>query len=93
MSDDTAPRVRRLHEHREATGERPIDPRTNRWLGEAEAVARDATTPGLDEATVRTRIGQVRELLAEAGETGDAAADDHLASARELCDRILEELE
>lgn len=84
-------RVRELHRHLEATAELPIDPKTNRWLGEAEAVARDAATSDLDDATVRKRVGQVRRLLEEADETGHEEADAHLESARELCAAILED--
>lgn len=82
--------ARRCHEHLSATAELPIDPRTNRWLGEAEAVARDAATSDLDDGTIRKRLRQVAHLLDEADETGHDAADDHLAAAREACDRALE---
>lgn len=80
-----APAVRDLHEHLERTAELPIDPRTNRWLGEAEAVARDAATSDLDAETTRRRVAQVEHLLEEAGETGHDEADAHLDAARRLC--------
>lgn len=47
-ADDLASRVADLHSHLVATAELPIDPKTNRWLGEAKAVASDAASPGLD---------------------------------------------
>ena len=80
----------RLLDHLEATGELPIDREPSRWLGEAEAVARDAATNDLDDATIRKRVRQVSHLLEEAGETGNEEANAHLESARESCARILE---
>ena len=80
--------VSALADHLTATAERPIPPAANRWLGEAEAVARDAATDGLDSDTRRKRVQQVAELLAEADETGDPVADDHIAAA-EACCRVL----
>lgn len=80
-----------LHRHLEATAELPIDPRTNRWLGEAEAVAGDAALNDLAEAPTRKRVSQVAHLLEEADQTGHDEADDHLDAARSLCDRILED--
>lgn len=84
-------RVDDLHAHLEATAALPIDRETNRWLGEAEAVARDAAEGDLDRETTRKRVGQVAHLLEEAGEAGHEGADDHLAAARALCETILEE--
>ncbi|USZ72291.1 hypothetical protein [Natronosalvus halobius] len=88
-SDSFEARLRRLHDHLEATAELPIDRRTNRWLGEAEAVARDAAENDLDEATSRKRVRQVRHLLAEADLPEHEQAKGHLESARELCTAIL----
>ncbi|WP_255167985.1 hypothetical protein [Natrononativus amylolyticus] len=87
--DPLEAQVRALHDHLEATASLPIDHRTNRWLGEAEAVVRDAAENDLDDATVRKRVGQARHLLEEAGETGDERADEHLGAAHELCAEIL----
>ncbi|WP_254768778.1 hypothetical protein [Salinilacihabitans rarus] len=92
MTDDALDeRVRDLHDHLEATASLPIDPRANRWLGEAEAVARDAATGDLDAATTRKRVRQVTRLLAEAEGTGHEAADAHVEAARGLCEEILAE--
>ncbi|MFC7238612.1 hypothetical protein ACFQS4_10330 [Saliphagus sp. GCM10025317] len=87
--DSLEARFRRLHDHLEATAELPIDRRTNRWLGEAEAVARDATENDLDEATARKRVRQIAHLLAEADSPEHERAKMHLESARELCTAIL----
>ena len=80
-----------LHERLEATAELPIDHRTNRWLGEAEAVVRDAAMNPLDEATTKKRVSQAKHLLEEADTTGNDKADEHLEAALVLCHSILEE--
>jgi len=79
-----------LAAHLTATAERPIPPATNRWLGEAEAVARDAASDDIDPATRRQRVQQVASLLAEADATGDETADKHIADARTCCQAILD---
>ncbi|MFP8958676.1 hypothetical protein ACLI4Y_18365 [Natrialbaceae archaeon A-CW3] len=84
-TDALAAHADEILRHLEATAELPIDHRTNRWLGEAEAVARDAAENDLDEATIRKRLRQVDHLLAEADETGHGETDEHLATARERC--------
>lgn len=91
LPTDPEAAVEALADHLTATAERPIPPATNRWLGEAEAVARDAATDGLDEATRRKRVRQVADLLAEADSTGDAVADDHIAAAEACCAVILDD--
>lgn len=90
MTDDALDaRARELHAHLEATAELPIDRETNRWLGEAEAVARDAAKSDLSATVVRERIHHVEELLSEVDETGHEAGDEHLEAARTLCQEIL----
>lgn len=83
-------RLTALYTHLEATAELPIDPKTNRWLGEAEAVAHDAMTGDVDPETARKRVCQVRRLLSEAGEPAHEEARSHVAAAKECCDAILE---
>lgn len=95
MSDDPNrdrldAKTQHLHDHLEATAELPLGREPNRWIGEAEAVARDLATSDLDAETTRTRVAKVRDLLAEVGETGDEAVDDHLEAARRYCDEILD---
>lgn len=80
-----------LANHLTATAERPVPPATNRWLGEAEAVARDAASEGLDTATRRKRVQQAAALLDSAAETGDEIADQHLAAAEQCCQVVLGE--
>jgi len=87
----TEPRaaVDALADHLTATAERPVPPATNRWLGEAEAVARDAASEGLDTETRRKRVRQAAELLESANETGDEIADDHIEAAKRCCRVVL----
>lgn len=88
--DDPAAASNALAAHLTATAERPIPPATNRWLGEAEAVARDAASEDIDPATRRQRVQQVAALLDEAEATGDDTADSHIADARACCQVILD---
>jgi len=88
--EDPAAASTALAAHLAATAERPIPPATNRWLGEAEAVAQDAASDDIDPATRRRRVQQVAALLAEADATGDETADEHITNARACCQVILE---
>ncbi len=97
VSDDTRdvpdePRaaVDALAAHLTATAERPVPPATNRWLGEAEAIARDAASEGLDSETRRKRVQQAADLLDSAAETGDETADRHIAAAEQCCRVVLD---
>ncbi len=90
-TDSLESRVATLHDHLEATASLPIDRQTNRWLGEAEAVARDATTPGLDEQTIETRVRQVQRLLDEAEEPANEEATARLEAATRICDDIVDD--
>ena len=95
MTDDTddllAERVKRLHAELEATEERPVQRSASRWLGEAQAVARDASdiaASGGTDAVVRERVSHVAELLSNVDETGDETADRRVAAAKTLADDI-----
>ena len=90
----TEPRaaVDALATHLTATADRPVPPATNRWLGEAEAVARDLAERPADPDTVRERTGHVVRLLREAGDTEDERADEHVAAALKLADELVAEL-
>jgi len=78
-----------LADHLVATADRPVPPSTNRWLCEAEAVARDAASDGLDSHVRRKRVQQTADLLESADKTGDEAADRHIEAAIECCQVIL----
>jgi hypothetical protein len=77
-------RLTALAEQLTATAERPVETTASRWLGEAEAIATDLADGPVDRDVVADRIGHVRQLLAEVEGTGDEAADEHVAQAREL---------
>jgi len=83
-----ADQLRALHDHLAATAELPVEPSAARWLGEAEAVAADVADGEAPRTAVRTRVAQVRELLAHVEETGHAEAAEHVAAARELAAAI-----
>lgn len=94
MSSDAADGpedLQALHGHLAATGERPVERTASHYLGEAEAVVADALAPDADEAVVQRRVAQARDLLAKVEATGDAAADEHVAAARECCEALLDE--
>lgn len=80
-----------LAAHLVATAEQPVPPATNRWLGEAEAVARDAASDDIEPAVRRERVEQVAALLAEADATGDDTADEHIAAAKACCAVVLDD--
>ena len=84
---DEFDRVAALHEHLAATEERPVEREAGWRIGEAQALAAEIAA-GADEETVVRRAGEIRTLLAEVDGTDDAEADDHVAAARELADRI-----
>ena len=90
VPDDPDAAVDALAEHLIATADRPVPPATNRWLGEAEAVARDAASDGLDAETRDKRVRQVQGLLESADETGDEIADSHIAAAAACCRVLIE---
>lgn len=77
-----------LHEHLAATEERPVEREAGWRLGEAQALAAEITGGGVDDATVVRRAAEIRTLLDEIDRTGDREADDRVAAARELANRI-----
>lgn len=87
---EVADRLRALHDHLAATAELPVATDAARWLGEAEAVAGDVADADAPPAAIRTRIGQVRELLSHVDGTGHPGADEHLEAARAIAVAIEE---
>lgn len=85
---DLAERVARLHDELRATEERPVERSASRWIGEAQAVAADVAGDDVSDAVARERVGHVRDLLANVGETGDPEADEHVERARSIAAEI-----
>ncbi|WP_114577311.1 hypothetical protein [Saliphagus sp. LR7] len=83
-------RLNELYAALEATSELPIDREANRWLGEAEAVARDAAMNELETTVARERVGEVDRLLSEVGEVDSERARERVAEAKRLCGEILD---
>ena len=80
----------RLYEHLAATAERPVEREAGRLIGEAEAMAdgmRDCTPEVIE------RRATVVDLLSEVDGTGDPAADERVAAARELAARLADRAE
>lgn len=88
--DDLELRLDELYAALEATAELPIDREANRWLGEAEAVARDAAMNELERAVVRERVREVDRLLSEVEDVESETASERIEEARALCEQILE---
>ena len=79
-----------LYEHLAATAERPVEREVGRLIGETEAVAdgmRDCTPEVIE------RRATVVDLLSEVDGTGDPAADEQVAAARELAARLADHAE
>ena len=76
-----------LHEHLVATEERPVEREAGWRLGEAQALAGQMVGAESD-GVIRERAGEIVDLLAAIDGTGDGAANDHVAAARELASRI-----
>lgn len=90
MTDDLTGDLRDLHAHLEATQHLPVETTASRWIGEAEAVSRDlAEAEELPDDVVVERLGHVRDLLAEVGDTEHPEADAHVAEARRLAYELL----
>ncbi|SDQ63738.1 hypothetical protein [Natronobacterium texcoconense] len=83
--------VSALATHLEKTAEFPLERTTSRYLGEAEAVARDAATADLERDVVRTRVETVQELLGELEPIEHDEGRSHVEAARHHCEAVLEE--
>jgi len=82
-------RLRDLHDHLSATGERPVERTASRWLGEAETIAGDIAHGEMDASVRRERLAKVEHLLENVETTGDEAADGHVEEARALVETLL----
>jgi len=88
--DDVDDLLASMHDHLEATEERPLETEANRWLGEAQAIAADIDGANVDQETIRERTEKVLDLLSEVDGTGDEEADEHVAAARRAAQRVLD---
>lgn len=88
--DELAGLVSSLHDHLEATAERPVETDASRLLGEAQSIAADLDAADLEQDTIHERIETILDLLDEIDGTGDDEADEHVAAARRAGERALE---
>ncbi|XVH32122.1 hypothetical protein ACNS7O_02765 [Haloferacaceae archaeon DSL9] len=88
IDENRAERLAELHARLVATAELPVDPRASPWLGEAEAVVGDLVDDSPSEAVVERRLEQAARLLDGIETTGHEEADEHVAAARKLLDRL-----
>jgi hypothetical protein len=86
-ADDPAALVDELYAELEATEELPIDHRTNRWLGEAQAVASEIRGDVAAEVR-REGARQVVDLLESVEATGSDEADRRVERARTFARRL-----
>lgn len=78
--------VERLYEELAATAELPVERQASRILGEAEAVAGDLRDCRPDVR--RERASVVVDLLEEIDGTGHDEADERVARARTLAEKL-----
>ena len=75
-----------------ATAELPVSPAANPWLGEAAAVAEQATDPALDEAAVAERLAHLDRLF-DGPDPDNEAVAARAATARAALDGARERVE
>jgi hypothetical protein len=77
-----------LRERLTATEELPVDRTASRWIGEAEALAKDIETADMSAEVTMKRLSQIDDLLEHVDRTENPAADEHLTAAEELIDKM-----
>jgi hypothetical protein len=80
-----------LHSHLEATEELPVDRTAGRWIGEAQAVAKDCMDETMTEEVRRERATEIAELLSHVESMENSDVGHHVERARELADRLSRE--
>ncbi|MCU4719228.1 hypothetical protein [Halapricum hydrolyticum] len=90
-ADERRTAVVELHDHLAATAELPIERTANRWIGEAQAVAADLVDAPNDPELIRERTTHIAALLDEVEDTDDPTANEHVATAAQLADRLRRE--
>ena len=86
--EDVRALAHEMYTNLKATAERPLPATANRWLGEAQAAAGDATGEDVPLSVIKKRAGQVEELLAHVEETGDDVAEGHIEAAKEAAVKL-----
>lgn len=76
-----------LHRELAATEDLPIERTANRWIGEAQAVARELREVGSEEAR-REGARDVVRLLSEVEGTENERADEHVERARKIAEEL-----
>lgn len=76
----------------DATAELPVSPDASPWLGEAAAVAEQATDPALDREGVATRLDHLDRLL-DGPDPDNPDVETHVAAARAALDAAQERLD
>jgi len=79
----------RVYTSLSASEELPLDRETNRWLGEAQAVAEDMRGD-IPPETRRKRADQVLDLLGNV-ETDHPVASELVTAARDAAERIVDD--
>lgn len=80
--DDLDALVATLHSLLVATEHLPLDPRANKWLGEAQALVADLREVDVSEETAWRRLRTVDRLLAEVDDAGEPNANEYLDQAK-----------
>ncbi|MFC6906192.1 hypothetical protein [Halalkalicoccus tibetensis] len=87
MSGNDQDLAAELYRELAATEDLPIERTANRWIGEAQAVAREVRDVSSEEVR-REGARDVVRLLSEVDGTENERADEHVRRARELAERL-----
>jgi hypothetical protein len=82
-------RLSELREELTATEELPVDRTASRWIGEAQALAKDIESADTNSEVIQDRLSQIEQLLENVDTTENAVADEHLTAAKSLLDEML----
>ncbi len=91
MDEETVDeKIEKIHEHLTATQDLPVERTASRWIGEAEAIARDLVEAEADSEVVHRRLRHVLELLDNVDETGNEMANEHVMIAMHVAREVIE---
>jgi hypothetical protein len=83
--EDLSTLLATVRDRLDATAELPVSPDASPWLGEAAAVAEQATDPALDREGVATRLDHLDRLL-DGPAPDNPEVERHVAAARTALD-------